>query len=372
MADLMGIEPEIKNKFAVQLVAWQKMHGRHDLPWQQTRDPYRVWLSEIMLQQTQVTTVRDYYARFLERFPTVAALAQGSVDEVLGLWSGLGYYSRARNLHRCAQMVMNNYGGQFPQQPKDLMTLPGIGRSTSAAIAAFCFGIRISIFDGNVKRVLARLLAYDKDLSLSRADKELWEFAQNLLPSEADVKRQAQTGVYVMTSYTQGLMDLGASLCLPKRADCKACPVQQVCKAHQQGQEINYPVSSRKVKRSARDGYILWLSSPLGVWLVPRPASGVWGGLYSMPVFDTALERAGVLKNMDIKNAEALPAFKHVLTHMDWTLQPELVSLTQKQAEHLPAKLQEMQGQWFDANAWPELGLPAPIRKLLQMQASSC
>jgi A/G-specific adenine glycosylase len=182
------------------LVAWQRVSGRSHLPWQNTRDPYRVWLSEVMLQQTQVGTVLGYYERFMARYPDVAALAAAPFDDVLALWSGLGYYSRARNLHRCAQAVVTVYGGCFPPSASALAELPGIGRSTAAAIAAFCFGERVAILDGNVKRVLSRVLAYGEDLARSSAERELWAQAQTLLPAEsAD-----------MPAYTQGLMDLGA------------------------------------------------------------------------------------------------------------------------------------------------------------------
>ncbi|HSV44995.1 MAG TPA: A/G-specific adenine glycosylase, partial [Ramlibacter sp.] len=192
--------------FSARLVRWQQAHGRHGLPWQGTRDPYRVWLSEIMLQQTQVSAVLGYYDRFLERFPGVASLAAAPLDAVLGLWSGLGYYSRARNLHRCAQLVVSQHGGSFPAEAVQLQALPGIGRSTAAAIAAFCFGERVSILDGNVRRVLTRLLAFESDLAQAASERVLLAQAQALVP------RQAAR----MPAYTQGLMDLGATVCLPR------------------------------------------------------------------------------------------------------------------------------------------------------------
>ena len=218
---LSGVAPEVLARFAADMVAWQTRHGRHGLPWQNTRDPYRVWLSEIMLQQTQVSTVLDYFPRFLKQFPDVAALAGASQDEVLGLWSGLGYYSRARNLHRCAMEVMDRFGGAFPQDPVDLQSLPGIGRSTAAAIAAFCFGKRAAILDGNVKRVLTRVLGYGADLSMVAHERVLWNLADDLLPTQA-----LSTA---MPRYTQALMDLGATVCLPRKADCAMCPVQALC-----------------------------------------------------------------------------------------------------------------------------------------------
>jgi A/G-specific adenine glycosylase len=200
--------------FAPLLVDWQRSHGRSTLPWQNTHDPYRVWLSEVMLQQTQVVTVLGYYARFLERFPTVAALAAAPEDEVLGLWSGLGYYSRARNLHRCAQEVVARFGGAFPRSATELATLPGIGRSTAAAIAAFCFGERVAILDGNVKRVLGRVLAFEGDLASAAQERLLWDAATELLPPEGE--REA------ISAYTQGLMDLGATVCRGSPTACCA------------------------------------------------------------------------------------------------------------------------------------------------------
>ena len=206
-----------RKDIARRVVAWQEVHGRNHLPWQQTRDPYRVWLSEIMLQQTQVTTVLDYYARFLARFPDVAALAAAEQDEVLGLWSGLGYYTRARNLHRCARQVVEKHGGVFPASAQVLATLPGIGRSTAGAIAAFCFSERVPILDANVRRVLTRVLGFDKDLASAANERLLWDEAQQLLP-QSDLGR-------AMPRYTQGLMDLGASVCKPRAPRCGDCPL---------------------------------------------------------------------------------------------------------------------------------------------------
>ncbi|RYY63298.1 MAG: A/G-specific adenine glycosylase, partial [Comamonadaceae bacterium] len=206
---------------AGRVVRWQRSHGRQGLPWQQTRDPYRVWLSEIMLQQTQVSVVLGYYEKFLARFPDVQALGAAPLDDVLGLWSGLGYYSRARNLHRCAQEVVEKHGGAFPGSAALLETLPGIGRSTAAAIAAFCYGERVAILDGNVKRVLARVLAYDGDIATGGGQRGLWDQASALVPEQsAD-----------MPAYTQGLMDLGATVCLARNPSCLLCPLEPSCEA---------------------------------------------------------------------------------------------------------------------------------------------
>lgn len=348
--------------FVPALIQWQQQHGRHHLPWQQTDDPYHVWLSEIMLQQTQVTTVLDYYQRFLERFPSIECLAQAPVEDVLGLWSGLGYYSRARNLHRCAQTIAQKYQGQFPDAYEALLELPGIGPSTAAAISAFCFGQRVSILDGNVKRVITRVLGYKKDISSSRVQRELWQIAQQLLPSESYVKTHPQA----MRHYTQGLMDLGSGVCLPRKAQCTVCPMKKMCIAAREGEPTAYPVKTKKLKRSTRAGYLLWLVSPLGVWLSLRPESGIWGGLYSMPVFDEQENRTQVISTLKTKNVEDLPTFKHVLTHLDWLLQPTIVELSAAQAKKLHVQNRDIQGQWFLPQEWRKLGLPAPIRKLLQ------
>jgi A/G-specific adenine glycosylase len=336
--------------FAHTVVAWQKKHGRHDLPWQNTQDPYAVWLSEIMLQQTQVTTVREYYARFMQRFPTVADLAAAHQDEVLGLWSGLGYYSRARNMHRAAQDVVRLHGGVFPRSAELLQTLPGIGRSTAAAVASLCFGEPIAILDGNVKRVLTRFLGFKDDLASSRHERALWDVAQTMLP-QRDV-------AHAMPHYTQGVMDLGATVCTPKQPQCPQCPLRMTCVAAAEGEPLRYPVKTRKLKRSAEQLWLLRAQTIKGqIWLMQRPQRGVWAGLYCLPVFDgmADLQNAVPAKYRDRLVEGAV--FKHVLTHKDLYLHPVHILL--------PATARLGDGQWVDANAWATLGLPAPIRKLL-------
>jgi len=337
--------PKLPSGFARRMVDWQRHHGRQSLPWQNTRDPYRVWLSEIMLQQTQVTTVLDYYPRFLQRFPDVASLAAAPQDDVLGLWSGLGYYSRARNLHRCAQDVMARFGGAFPSTAEQLVTLSGIGRSTAAAIAAFCFHERAAILDGNVKRVLTRVLGYGEDLALAASERSLWALAEQLLPPDAAD----------MPAYTQSLMDLGATVCLPRRVQCEACPVANQCQALQQAQPMAYPVKTRKLKRSSATLWLLWAVNAQGqVWLHKRPARGIWAGLFSLPVFDD--ESALLASCGDARSPRFIEPWKHVLTHRDLHLHPVHV-----QVQSSP----QCEGQWVDAQDWPALGLPAPIRLLL-------
>ncbi len=337
---------------------WQKTHGRNDLPWQNTQDPYLVWLSEIMLQQTQVVTVRDYFARFVARFRDVDSLANASLDDVLGLWSGLGYYSRARNLHRCAQQVMALHGGAFPSSAEVLETLPGIGRSTAAAIASLCFGERVAILDANVKRVVTRVLGFDDDLAQGRNVRALWDAATQLLPVGKDLSS-------AMPRYTQGMMDLGATVCLPKKPQCEICPVRQDCVATQAGDPQRFPVRTRTLKRSTQAIWLLWVQSADGaVWLDKRPTPGVWAGLHCLPLFDRedalldqvpAALRAGL---------NPMPVFTHVLTHKDLYLHTWRLAVPE-------CSMCWGAGQWVDAEAWPQVGLPAPIRKLLQQGATA-
>lgn len=338
-------------EFASTLIRWQQGHGRHDLPWQGTRDAYRVWLSEIMLQQTQVATVRAYFARFLARFPDVYALAAAPLEDVLGLWSGLGYYSRARNLHRCAQQVVHEFAGQFPQTAAQLQTLPGIGASTAAAVASICFGERVAILDGNVKRVLTRYLGFDGDLTLVGNERALWQSATALLPT-SDLQ-------HAMPGFTQAVMDLGATVCTVKKPLCSRCPLQSNCRALAMSCPEKFPVKTRKLKRSAESLWLLYAGTHDGaVWLSQRPTPGVWAGLYCFDLFASRQDLATALPDGLAMQARDLPAFKHVLTHKDLYLHPVQVLV--------PRRLSlNSAGHWFCASQWPALGLPAPVRKLL-------
>lgn len=334
---------------ATAIVQWQQQHGRHHLPWQHSRDPYRVWLSEVMLQQTQVATVLGYYERFLTRFPNVAALAAAPDDEVLALWSGLGYYSRARNLHQAAQTVIAVHGGVFPQTAAQLAQLPGIGRSTAAAIAAFCFDERVPILDANVRRVLTRYLAFDADLARPANEKALWQLAEQLVPDKAQD----------MPAYTQGLMDLGATVCLASRPSCLVCPLANHCAAHAQGQPEKFPVRTRTIKRRTETWWLLLLRDDAQrIWLQKRPAPGIWAGLQCPPVL---ADEAALLQMAEQANAQEpvwLPVVRHTLTHRDLVLNPVLMSVA-SQVNVLGA------GQWVRADQLPKIGLPAPIRILL-------
>ena len=338
--------------FATRVVRWQQTHGRNDLPWQNTRDPYRVWLSEIMLQQTQVATVKAYFERFMARCPDVASLAAASQDEVLGLWSGLGYYSRARNLHSCAQQVMAVHGGVFPRDALTLQTLAGIGPSTAAAIASLCFSERVAILDANVKRVVTRVQGFDADVAVAANARALWDAASALLPTAARAAAD-------MARYTQGMMDLGAMVCTPKKPMCAQCPVESDCAARKAGDPERYPVRSRTLKRSSQAIWMLWAQGHGGaVWLAKRPTPGVWAGLYCLPLFDSEAALRQSLAPRTQEHLQCDPAFTHVLTHKDLHLHACRVPLSQKETLG--------DGRWVSAQEWPGLGLPAPIRKLLE------
>jgi A/G-specific adenine glycosylase len=346
--------------FAERLIRWQRQHGRKGLPWQHTRDPYRVWLSEIMLQQTQVATVVAYYNRFLQAFPSVLDLANAPEDAVLAQWSGLGYYSRARNLHRCAQIVRDGYAGVFPGSKTALEQLPGIGPSTAAAIAAFCFGERVLIFDANVQRVMSRVFAYGKDMSRSANRRELWLSAERTMPAPDP----ASTLAGRMSAYTQGLMDLGATVCLPRNPDCGQCPVAALCQAREQGHVQAYPVKTGKMKRTAESWWLLVLirapeTGAMRVFLHKRPHNGIWGGLHCLPVFpDEAALQTVVEQLPDRGEYQAHPPMMHALTHKDLMLHPVSVMVPDQAAGP-----QQIEGAWY--GQWDALGLPAPVRKWL-------
>ncbi len=339
--------------FATRLIAWQARDGRQDLPWQKTRDPYRVWLSEIMLQQTQVATVLDYYARFLARFPTVEALAQAALEDVMPLWAGLGYYARARNLHACAQAICARHGGVFPSTASELAELPGIGPSTAAAIAAFCFDERAAILDGNVKRVLARHFAVEGDPAGAAVERHLWSLARDLLPPSA----------CDMPAYTQAVMDLGATLCTRSAPRCPACPVQTTCVAHRDDRVDQLPTPRVRKAVALRHAHMLVLLHAEQVLLQQRPPTGLWGGLLTPPQFDTpaALHAAVTQLTGAPRAAQALPFRRHAFTHFTLEFVPHLVVLPATALHAGDAAL-----CWRSLAHADELAVPAPIRTLLR------
>jgi A/G-specific adenine glycosylase len=339
---------------AARVVNWHRRSGRRGLPWQGVRDPYRVWLSEVMLQQTQVTTALAYYQRFVERYPDVARLAAAPLDDVLASWSGLGYYSRARHLHRCALTIVGEHGGSFPRSSAELARLPGIGRSTAAAIAAFCFDERAAILDGNVKRVLARHIGFESDLANVSAQRELWAYAESLLPVAAQ-----------MAHYTQGLMDLGAMVCLPRQPRCEACPLAATCVARRSGRTAELPLKSRRLRRGERCNTLLWLRHRGDVLLVRRPERGVWAGLWSLPEFSDLGSALSAVSRWRGKR-QALPAIRHALTHFDWHLQPLRWELPPRlTAATREAIASGLAGRWVSEADALRMSLPAPVRQLL-------
>lgn len=337
--------------FAQRVIAWQRAHGRHDLPWQNTRDPYAIWISEIMLQQTQVTAVIPYYRRFMERFPDVATLARAEEDDVLSHWSGLGYYARARNLHAAARIIVERHGGRFPEMYDAILALPGIGRSTAAAIAVFAFGQRRAILDGNVKRVLARCFGVTGWPGLPAVERVLWKIALDLLP---------ESGI---ETYTQGLMDLGASVCVRRNPACPVCPLHGMCHAYRHQQTAILPAARPRKMLPQRVTVLLLLRSGNRILLEKRPRHGIWGGLWSLPEADpgsdarqTAKQRFG----LETEALPALPAFDHTFTHFRLRAMPQPLRLIGK--ADLPPGCAAL---WMDREDVLAAALPAPVRRLL-------
>lgn len=336
--------------FANRLLDWHAQHGRHDLPWQATRDPYRVWLSEIMLQQTRVDTVIPYYARFLARFPDIATLAAAPVEDVLALWSGLGYYARARNLHKAAQAVMQEHGGQFPQRAIDIAALPGIGRSTAAAIAAFCFGERAAILDGNVKRVLCRAFGIEGFPGERAVEERLWALADTLMP----VTRGGD--------YIQAQMDLGATLCSRSRPDCTRCPLASDCVALATGRVTELPQARPKKAVPQRRVRVAVIEQDGRVLMERRPPSGIWGGLLALPEISEGEDTAGWLLRRfgAVTVPQALSTVRHVFTHFRLDIEPVLLRVPGKASVVTEAGV-----EWLALNALDQAGLPAPVRRIL-------
>ena len=337
--------------FANRIVRWQERHGRHDLPWQATRDAYRIWLSEVMLQQTQVATVIPYFERFVKRFPTVGALASAHADEVLALWSGLGYYARARNLHRAAREVVERHGGVFPSGFEALVQLPGVGRSTAAAIAAFAGGERRAILDGNVRRVIARHAGIAGDPASSQVLERLWAEAEARLPRDG------------IERYTQGMMDVGAGICLPRNPQCARCPVKADCVARVDNRTGELPGRKRRAPARRRKIAMLVVVSRGEVLLEKRPATGIWGGLWSLPEADAAERPERVLARewgIEAAKVEPLAPFEHAFSHFTLEVTPWRVQVRKatRLAEGKPAV-------WLPLTELAGAALPSPVRKLL-------
>ena len=361
--------------FSAELIAWQRQHGRHSLPWQNTTDAYSIWLSEIMLQQTQVAAVIPYYRKFLLRFPNVGTLASAPAEDVMAHWSGLGYYSRARNLHRCAQQVVTQHAGVFPADPTALAELPGIGRSTAAAITAFAYGTRAAIMDGNVKRVFARVFGIDTYPGERKTEERMWQLAVALLP-QSSMQSSIQSPIQ---SYTQGLMDLGATLCTRSKPACERCPLAARCVALATGRTATLPVRKPAKATPQKHAVMLVVTDRGEVLLQRRPDSGIWGGLLSLPELDgftvaplpssgdaesrAALE-AAIARNLacfgEVAETMPLQPFSHGFTHFKLHVVPYRVTLSRRldlagEADHV----------WLNAGRLDGAPLPAPIKKLL-------
>lgn len=342
-----------KPDFASRLLSWWDVHGRKDLPWQHPRSPYRVWVSEVMLQQTQVTTVIPYFERWMARFPDLSALAEATEDDVLGHWSGLGYYARARNLHKTAQRIVSEYGGTFPDDPAVLASLPGIGESTANAIVSQAFDRPLPILDGNAKRVLARHAAIEGWPGQSAVLKALWQAAGVRVPDARGA------------DYTQAIMDLGAGLCSRSRPDCDHCPVATDCQGRLA--ETLEQLPGRKPKKSiptVERFMLLWRDKDNRVLLERRPPTGIWGGLWSLPESDGTQALASRF-GLDATHLEYLPQLEHRLTHRRLLITP-LALCSEPEVGQMAGQIEDDdQMNWFDKSQLTGLGLPRPVQRLL-------
>lgn len=356
----LGMSEAPPLSFSQRVVRWQRQYGRHDLPWQ-GKNAYHVWLSEVMLQQTQVTTVIPYYQRFLDAFPDVYTLADAPLEAVLALWSGLGYYARARYLHRAAQQVVQVWKGEFPNQVEQLCQLAGVGRSTAAAIAAFAYGVRAAILDGNVKRVLLRHEALFGHASDSAVSQQLWAIAENYLPDAEYIR-----------PYTQGLMDLGSLVCTRQRPRCMQCPLQSSCKAVQHGLTHQLPTPKKTKQIPLSNMFALLITTPdNSVWLERRDTTGIWGGLWSLPML-TAAEWSTwqTQAKMAFWHWSLAPAFVHTFTHQRWQIAAVHCVLLPEQCASIPW-CATTHGQWFRYQDALEAGIPVPTRQILSTMISA-
>lgn len=345
------------NEFSSNLLKWFKTSGRHDLPWQKNVDPYRVWVSEIMLQQTQVKTVVPYFERFMERFPTIDSLSLASIDQVLHLWTGLGYYARARNLHKTSIIIASELDGQFPDTIDELVSLPGIGRSTAGAILALSMNKRASILDGNVKRVLTRFFLVQGWPEQTKVKNQLWEIADRNTPLRN------------FSQYTQAIMDLGATVCKRSSPECLCCPLKSECKAYNSNQTQNYPSKKPKRFMPTKKVCMYIVKNELGeILLEQRPPEGIWGALYSFPEeLPTSRDNENPVSSKNHCSQLAIPSenylstIRHTFSHFHLEIQPKLVKVSKNEF-----KLDDSKHRvWYSLKNPPTLGLAAPVKKLL-------
>ncbi|MGL5360959.1 MAG: A/G-specific adenine glycosylase [Shewanella sp.] len=343
--------------FATRIVAWYDTHGRKTLPWQQDKTPYSVWVSEIMLQQTQVATVIPYYLNFMARFPDVLALANAPEDEVLHHWTGLGYYARARNLHKAAKTLRDDYQGVFPTNFADVLALPGVGRSTAGAILSLALGQHHPILDGNVKRVLARHGAIDGWPGQKAVEEQLWQLTYALTPAKAIQK------------YNQAMMDIGASICTRSKPNCAACPVALDCKAQLMGRQGDFPGKKPKKTIPTKAAFLLVLQQDNQVLLAKRPPAGIWGGLWCFPEFATqaALHTYLADNGFDSGQLEWLIGFRHTFSHFHLDIQPMLLNVTTAagEARSVGGVMEQNKALWYNINHPSKVGLAAATERVL-------
>jgi len=341
------------NDFAAGVLRWFEQHGRKDLPWQQKPTPYRVWISEIMLQQTQVMTVIPYYQRFIESFPDVLTLANASTDAVLHHWSGLGYYARARNLHKTAQLIRDDFGGQFPNDFDEVLGLPGVGRSTAGAILALSSGQRHAILDGNVKRVLARFHGVEGWPGKTAVQKTLWKHAEQHTPEED------------IAEYTQAMMDLGATVCTRSKPHCGTCPLADDCFAQREGSQIKFPGKRPKKNRPLRKSRMVLAVDGGCVFLQQRPPAGIWGGLWSFPELESDQDaQRWCIDALDatVRKQERWETLRHSFSHFDLDIEPVAMRVSTTSGR----VADDVSGVWYDLDDPQELGLAAPVSELLK------
>lgn len=341
--------------FSQDVLRWFDQHGRKDLPWQRDKSPYKVWVSEIMLQQTQVATVIPYFLRFMDSFPDVSSLANAAEDDVLSHWSGLGYYARARNLHKAAQQVCHEFNGEFPTQPELLIQLPGIGRSTAGAIASLGCGVPAAILDGNVKRVLARCFAVDGWPGKASVLKQLWQLSEQLTPSA----RHAD--------YNQAMMDLGALICTRSSPQCTVCPLEHACIANKENNQHRYPAKKPRKTLPVKTAYFAVVKHGDQVLLRKRPATGIWGGLWSFPEFESQAELCAQFADSAV-DVEALSAFRHTFSHFHLQCQPVLVNYSSTMSTHVTERDKQ---QWVAIGQSPGVGIAAATQKILNQLLTS-
>ncbi len=347
-------------EFSERVLNWFDRHGRKNLPWQHPITPYRVWISEIMLQQTQVATVIPYYDKFMTSFPSLESLANAPIDDVLKHWSGLGYYARARNLHKAAQQVRDEFNGEFPDDLESVVSLSGIGRSTAGAILSIAFQQKQAILDGNVKRVLARYHCVEGWYGNAKVQKELWLLADKHLPHDAPKSRYAD--------YTQAMMDLGATLCTRSRPDCNQCPLQEDCTALKTGTTDKYPTPKPKKTLPERSAIMLMMHRDNEIYLAKRPPTGIWGGLWGFPQFTDLEEAEAWLDDQGyaadtLNSATALANYKHTFSHYRLTIHPLLI---QYQKPHTCAVMETEESLWYNIHEEFNGGLATPVQDLLE------